>query len=144
MEKLLVPDWLLAAFNELGQAEIPGPEANARIALYLKTVGEPGNDEIPWCAAFVNFCLFAGQVSGTGKPNALSYLNWGKETLPRLGAVAVMKRGTEAWQGHVAFVAQVNYETVYLIGGNQGDRVSITSVAKAKIISYRWPVPVVG
>jgi uncharacterized protein (TIGR02594 family) len=142
ISKSLVPPWFFYAIAELGQAEIPGEAANARIVEYLKSVGQPGSDEIAWCAAEVNFVLAAAGLAGTGKPNAKSYLTWGVPTRPRIGAVVVLSRGDQEWQGHVGFVAQVNYETIYVIGGNQGDRVSIASYLKTRVIDYRWPAGV--
>ena len=50
--------WVLTAFAELGEDEVAGTAFNPRIAEYLSTVNQPADDEIPWYAAFVNWCLW--------------------------------------------------------------------------------------
>jgi uncharacterized protein (TIGR02594 family) len=130
---------LLLALKELGLgvAEIPGAAANPRIALYLASVGQPGSDEIPWCSAFAHWCITEAGGIGTGKPNARSWLAWGKEIqVPQIGAIAVFKRGT-GWQGHVGFVLDVSPGRVCLLGGNQGDRVSVAMYGAAELLGYR-------
>ena len=132
--------WLLLAFAELGTAEFTGQAVNPQIAAYLATVGQPGDDEIPWCAAFVNWCLWRTGLKGTGYANARSYLEWGQDCEARPGAIVVVPRGKELWQGHVAIVAQVNADnTVYVVGGNQGDRVSLAVMPENRVLGYRWP-----
>ena len=134
-----VPLHLLLALKELsrGVAEIPGAPADARIALYLASVNQPGSDEIPWCSAFVNWSIVEAGGVGTGKPNARSWLAWGKETLlPQLGCIAVFRRGT-GWQGHVGFVLDAHGPIVTLLGGNQSDRVSVTHASAAELLGYR-------
>jgi uncharacterized protein (TIGR02594 family) len=134
------PHWLDVAWGELGQEEINGPGSNPRIVEYLKTVGQPGDDDIPWCSAFVNWCLMESGIKGTCSAAAKSYLEYGNSVQPRIGAIAVMNRGSQAWQGHVAFIAQVNFETVILLGGNQSNRVSFSVVDKKQIVECRYPI----
>ena len=133
----MIPKHLLIAFNELGQQEIKGKAFNTRIGAYLQTVGLEANDEIPWCAAFVNWVFRQAGIFGTNSGWAKSYMSWGKECACEIGAVAVMNRGSNLAHGHVAFVLQENRDTIYTIGGNQSDRVSITEVPKVKVVSYR-------
>ena len=133
----MIPKHLTIAFKELGQQEIKGKQFNTRIGAYLSSVGLPKDDEIPWCAAFVNWVLKEAGIIGTNSGWAKSYIGWGKECDCEIGSIAVMNRGSNPAHGHVAFVLQENRETVYTIGGNQNDRVSIAEVPKVKIISYR-------
>lgn len=137
-----IPKWIEIAVSYLGQAEIPGPESNKYIAEWLASVGLPGIDEIANCAAFVNFCLVGAGLTGTGKPNAKSYLTYGIHCEPRIGAIAVHNRGTDPAKGHVNFV--LDYQPVrglvYLIGANQGDRVGVDLKYKNIALDYRWPI----
>ena len=133
----MIPKHLTIAFNELGQQEIKGKQFNARIGEYLTSVGLPKDDEIPWCAAFVNWTLKQANINGTNSGWAKSYMSWGKECDCEIGAIAVMNRGSNPAHGHVAFVLQENIDTIYTIGGNQNDRVSIAEVRKEKVLSYR-------
>lgn len=137
-----IPKWLEAALSELqlGVVEVPGPASNPRIDEYLRGVGQPSNDEIPWCAAFVAYCLEQSGVLGTGKPSARSYLTWGQPTEPRVGAVGVLWRGSrEGWQGHVGFILDVGDASVYLLGGNQSNRVSVSAFPRDRLLGARWP-----
>jgi uncharacterized protein (TIGR02594 family) len=134
-----IPIHLLVALGELqrGVAEIAGAPAHERIVAYHATVGIPGNDEIAWCSAFVNWCVEQAGLTGTGKANARSWLAWGKEIkTPQLGCVAVFRRGT-GWQGHVGFVLDTSPSFITLLGGNQGDRVSVTHYGVGDLLGYR-------
>ena len=134
------PKWLLAAFGEMGQAEIPGQEANPRIVEYHDTcLLKATSDEVAWCSAFVNWCMMKVGVPGTASAAARSWCRWGKEVQPQRGAVAVFKRGT-GWQGHVALVLSIRPGGfIRVIGGNQGDRVSIAVYKLSDMIACRWP-----
>lgn len=130
------------AFEELdrGVSEVPGPISNPRINIYLVGVGQEPNDEIPWCAAFVNHCLESAGRRGTTKPNARSYLQWGAPTGPKTGAIAILWRGQrDGWQGHVAFYLDQSDTHLYLLGGNQRDRVSVAIYPRERLLGLRWP-----
>lgn len=129
------------AFRELlaGVAEIPGSDSNPRINEYLALVGQGPNDETPWCSAFVNFCFREAGIPGTGKPNARSWFFWGTPTAaPKPGDVVVFWRDhRDSWQGHVAFWLGDTGSTVVALGGNQGDRVSVSAYSKERVLGYR-------
>jgi len=134
--------WLEQAFIELerGIAEIPGPQSSERIDAYLRAAGLGRGDETPWCAAFVCWCLEQAGEASTRRGNAKSYLAWGWPTAPRLGAVSVLWRGAPTGsQGHVGFYLDGDPELVYLLGGNQRDRVSIGAFPRSRVIGHRWP-----
>lgn len=138
--------WYRVACDELGTKEVPGQEHAPRVLEYLATcskaeggtLGDWGasRDETPWCAAFVGWCLLQAGVEPTRSAWAKSYADWGKECLPVRGAIAVLTRGEG---GHVAFVESVGGDAVVLLGGNQGNAVSVRSYPRRRVISYRWP-----
>lgn len=132
---------LAYAVNEIGVTEIPGPESNARINEYLKTVGKPGDDEIPWCAAFVGHVLEKAGIKSTRSPLARSYTTWGKELKsPELGCIAVLRRGKYKWQGHVGFYlnkADRAGTHFYMISGNDDNTVKVGVFPESKVITYR-------
>lgn len=140
-----IPVWLNIALAELGESEILGTQDNPRIVEYLKTVNlgtsALGNiDEIAWCSAFANWVLRQAGYLTAGLPNAKSWLNWGEVlTSPRFGCLVVLDRGTEAWQGHVGFLMDIQGSNLILFGGNQSNRVGIASYPTDKIKGYRWP-----
>ena len=139
----MAPDLPLAlsfALAELGLGvrELPGAPTHERIAKYLTSVGQPADDEIPWCSAFVNWCVTQTGVNGTNKPNARSWLDWGLQLItPQLGCIAVFRRGSKAWQGHVGFVLDTSSSWVTLLGGNQEDRVKVSQYGVGDLLSYR-------
>jgi uncharacterized protein (TIGR02594 family) len=137
-----LPKPLLFALGELqrGVREIAGAAADERISMYLATVGQGKSDEIPWCSAFVSWCVEQAGFASTGMANARSWLLWGKKVItPQLGDVAVFRRGT-GWQGHVGFVLDANHGLVTLLGGNQSDRVCVSHYGVADLLEYRRAV----
>jgi uncharacterized protein (TIGR02594 family) len=135
----MIPRHLALALNEIGVQEIPGKEDNPRISEYLREVGLPGDDEIAWCSAFVNWCLIHSGVDATRNAMARSFLNWGFNiTQPRLGCIVVLNRGKNPMQGHVGFYMGHDDNLVKLLGGNQGNQVSIDSFAIHRLLGYRW------
>lgn len=131
-----------------GHLETSGAGDNLRIVAYLKntTLGRPDNenDETPWCSAFVNWVL--KQVSVTPRTNsawARSWLNWGKPTTePIPGTIVVFSRGQNA--GHVAFYLDEDGDRVQVLGGNQGNAVTIAWFPKTNFLGYREPKGWVG
>lgn len=143
------PLWLQLARKELGTKEFAGAADNPAIIRYWNEAGlasvADGQDEVPWCAAFVGAMLTRADIKGSGKANARSYEAWGKKLLtPVLGSVVVLSRPPSAWQGHVAFYLGTDKiaRRVRLLGGNQGDAVSIADFSFDRVVAYRWPVGV--
>jgi uncharacterized protein (TIGR02594 family) len=122
-----------------GVAEVPGPGSNPRVLEYLHTVGLGRDDETAWCSAFTNWCHEQAGITGTGKGNARSWLSWGgKPDSPCLGDVVVLWRGSrDGWQGHVGFWVGGSGGAVLILGGNQGDRVSIAAYSPERVLGYR-------
>lgn len=141
--RLIVPPWLEIAFGEFGTEEIPGPESNPRIDEYHRIGGGiNAGDETAWCASFAGFCLVIAGFAGTGRPNARSYLEWGTELKsPRYGCVVVLWRvSPDSDFGHVAFLVGFSPDErlIYLLGGNQGDRVTVARYPVDRVLGYRW------
>jgi uncharacterized protein (TIGR02594 family) len=135
------PLWLTIAAQEIGVKEIMGIKHNPRILEYHKaTVLAAESDEIPWCSAFVNWAMLNSGIKGTGSALARSWLQWGnKLDTPKRGAVVVLRRGKEKWQGHVGFYLGEDDHTVRVLGGNQKNKVGIVPYPKSKVLDYRWP-----
>jgi uncharacterized protein (TIGR02594 family) len=135
--------WLAVAMQEMamGVDEIPGPEDNPRIVAYHQTTTlAADDDETPWCSSFVNFCVQRAGVQGTKSAMARSWRSWGQElTAPRRGCIVVLSRGGNSQQGHVGFYHEDAGDRILILGGNQGNRVNISSFLKARVLSYRWP-----
>jgi len=127
------------AKKEIGVTKIDGKENNPRILLYHKACDSVfTSDEIPWCAAFMNWCLQKAGGRGTRSAMARSFLAWGKKVLkPKPGDLVVFKRGSDGISGHVAFYVSETKTSVKVLGGNQYSSVSIILMDKADILSYR-------
>ena len=140
-EAFVIPKWLEVAEKELGQHEVAGPESNPRIIEYHKsTTLKATSDEVPWCSSFVNWTMQESGFKGTRSAAARSWVSWGKELKkPEFGCVIVLKRGDSPSSGHVGFWVGEGPDHVKVLGGNQGDQVSIANFNKSNVIAYRWP-----
>jgi uncharacterized protein (TIGR02594 family) len=143
------PAWLVEAFSVLGLSEIAGGRHEKRIlAMYRAAGHEIAADEVPWCAAFVNWCLSQAGIDGTGSLMARSFTKYGKglhrtDPIPR-GAIAIWPRGKPP-SGHVNIVLHDDGTYVWAIGGNQSKEgtngaVTIGKYAKGQAVAYRWPL----
>lgn len=141
--------WAEIAFDELllDIREIPGEEHNPRILQYLATVSGLGvkqmlADETAWCSAFVNWCMIQAGFVGTNKANARSWERWGRAVgNPNKGAVAVLWREhVDSWKGHTGIYVGEQADLVYILGGNQGNEVSIKGYQKQRVLGYRMPL----
>lgn len=134
------PLWMPIALGELGTHEILGPDDNPRIWEYHATTtlgGQP--DEVPWCASFVGWVLREAHAAGTKSAAARSYLSWGQTSEERYGAIIVLKRGTGN-QGHVGFLIDATAHFLWLVGGNQGNAVSVARFNRSALLGARWPI----
>lgn len=128
----------------LGLEEFPGAKQNPKI---IQMFAQTGNgwvhdDETPWCAAFVGAVLAQCGIKGTGKLNARSYLDWGVHVDPadmEQGDVVILQRGNNPNEGHVAFFDSIvpHKGTIRLLGGNQGNKVSLADFPVARVIGVR-------
>ena len=149
------PAWLVRARALLGTREAPGAANNPTILAWatrlgIKVLGIVYNsDGTPWCGLFVAECLRAAGVDlGAMKigVRASSWATWGSPLqADRLapGAILVFER---PGGGHVAFYLGEDATTYTVIGGNQGDNVTITRILKSRCVARRWPkgIPVSG
>lgn len=135
--------WMEIAEGELGQAEVPGSGDNPRIREYHASAsdGQEMADSVPWCSSFTGWVLQSAGIQGTGNRMARSYLNWGDRLdMPRYGCIVVLTRpGAGPGAGHVGFFHSRKNGRVMLLGGNQGDKVSIQGFPESQVLGYRWP-----
>jgi uncharacterized protein (TIGR02594 family) len=131
--------WMPVARAEMGMTRAADP---ARIDQYLETTGVVSDqDSIPWCSAFVNFCISHSGIRGTNSALARSWLGWGVDAgglIP--GCVVVLSRGAPP-HGHVGFYAGMEGDHVQLLGGNQHGAVNIASFLRDRIIGVRKASP---
>ena len=129
------------AMGQFGQKAIPGASSNPIILKYFQDAGHPEilDDDIPWCAAFLNAMLERARLPTTGSLAARSFLQWGQPTTaPVLGDVAVFWRESPgSGLGHVGFVCAVFKDYVYILGGNQDNQVEIKPFLTSQLLGYR-------
>jgi uncharacterized protein (TIGR02594 family) len=158
--------WIKRAGGEFGVAEIPGSTDNPRIAEYQRSINPTttAGDKPAWCSRFVNWCLeplgYATQPQINAK--ARSWKKWGYPSEFRPGSIVVFwrrpgsKEGTAAerkmtpdqlrktgTRGHVGFFIEERGDLLIVLGGNQGNRVSLQAYPKEGIdygyMTMRWP-----
>lgn len=123
--------WMKTAFAEVGQSEISGVEANPRILEYFKASRFWGTDDSgganAWCGSFVAWVIKKhGYEPVKSAYRAKEWMTFGKQIDgPIHGAIGIKSR---KGGGHVAFVVgkSVDGKYLYMLGGNQGNKVSVT------------------
>lgn len=116
-------------------------EQQAALQEYMRNGGvniDPA--KTAWCAAYVNATLAQAGVSGTGSLMARSFLNWGTAVdTPQKGDIVVLTRGDpNGASGHVGIFEGMNEDgTIRILGGNQGNRVSVANYSTANVLGYR-------
>ncbi|MEF0942670.1 CHAP domain-containing protein [Rhizobium sp. BR 362] len=111
----------------ISQQPPPAP-LNPLIAEFLEAAAlHPLNDPIPWCAAFINFCIRRNGGVGSSSAWSQSFLPPAFEAVesPQEGDLAVFtcvspSTGKDVGLGHVAFFRRFEDEQhVVVVGGNQ-------------------------
>lgn len=135
------PRHLLKAMELYGVTEIVGPKHNPVILGWAKETGLDSvykNDEIPWCGLFIAVVMLRA-----GRPvveNPLWALNWNKFGVkvdkPMLGDVLTFTRKSG---GHVGIYVGEDSTAYHVLGGNQGNQVSVTRIAKSRLSQVRRP-----
>lgn len=127
----------------LAAAQIGLDERSAGTAIqeYLSNGGVNLDPAVTaWCAAFVNSTLKQSGMEGTGSNMARSFLEWGQPVdQPQRGDLAVFSRGDpNGPYGHVGFFDGYNEDgTIRVLGGNQGDSVSIANYGTDRLLGFR-------
>lgn len=146
------PRWVTIAEGEIGVSGVVGTESNPRVIEFLQSTTFPdeaiaqAGDEIPWCSAFVNWCIEKAGLQGTDSAAARSWLFWkdGKPlTQPVFGCIVIFLRlinGVDNGKaGHVGFYMKTEGDQVHVLGGNQKNRVSVDTYPLDHVLGYRIP-----
>jgi uncharacterized protein (TIGR02594 family) len=137
------PVWLEIAEQELGTAEIPGPRNNPRIVEYHDATELSANEEdTSWCSSFICWVMKQAHIESTHSAAARSWLEWGREPNDDEyeGCVCVLWRvSPDSWQGHVGILCDWDDDSVCLLGGNQGNKVSRAWFSMSRVLGYRVP-----
>lgn len=137
----------------VGIRETVGPDSNPQILAMLRLDDEwPKTDATPWCSAFVNYIAWLLNLPRSRRLNARSWLAVGQpvpldQARPGFD-VAVLTRGKPPQPGpekldapgHVGFFAGfagINRSKILVLGGNQGDTVSIAEYPAERLLGVR-------
>lgn len=137
-------DWMPYARSLIGVREIPGARHNPTILGWAKKLGAKvlgitvKDDETPWCGLFAAHVM--DHVGITPPPIAVrasAWSEWGRGLIsPRPGCILTF---TREGGGHVGFYVGEDATHLHVLGGNQGNAVSVTRIAKARLSAMRWP-----
>ncbi len=146
-EGLQLRPWFAEALRLKGIREETGAADNPTIVGWARALQLPfAHDATAWCGLFVAHCVAAALPDEPLPSNPLgarTWLRFGTHTEPGLGAILVFWRGERAgWKGHVGFYAGEDAAAFHVLGGNQADAVSITRLAKTRLLGARWPITV--
>lgn len=135
------PGWMIVALEELGVHEIAGLVNTERILEYHShTLLRATTDEVPWCSAFLCFCIDKTGRTSTKSAAALSWRAFGLTALLGYGVIVVLSRGiVGSGAAHVGFCVDYNDTHVWLLCGNQGDAVRIAKFPRVRILDVRLP-----
>lgn len=132
--------WMIEAAKHVGLKEIPGKEHAPVIQQWLRELRAWwADDETPWCGVFVAHCCKTAKLPlPSAWYRAKAWSGWGTPlSAPAVGCVVVFER---AGGGHVGFVmGKDKLGRLMVLGGNQGNAVSIAPFDRTRVIAYRWP-----
>jgi len=135
----------------VGIREISGEKSHPLVQWWHSLCGEglETPDEVAWCSAFVNGIAWELRLPRSKSPAARSWLGVGvpvplEQAFPG-SDVVIIKRGPEpqpgpevtAAQGHVGWFAGREGDSILILGGNQGDQVSVAPFAANRLLGIR-------
>jgi uncharacterized protein (TIGR02594 family) len=141
-----LPRTISEGLKLLGVAEITGRGSNRTILAWRDELNAAGvtisgysDDDIPWCGLFA--AIVAHRAGKVVPKKPLWARNWAKfgalAVDASLGDVLVFQR--PGGGGHVGFYVAEDDTAYHVLGGNQGNRVSVTRIAKNRCIACRRP-----
>jgi uncharacterized protein (TIGR02594 family) len=135
-----------------GIKELAGTGQNHPLIQFWLTLcgfGPDTPDETPWCSAFVNGIAWELRLPRSKSALARSWLTVGvpvelKDARNRFDVV-ILQRGDGLQPGadvlnapgHVGFFAGQTADTIHLLGGNQGDGVTVAGFPIARVLGVR-------
>ena len=134
----------------VGVEEADGPTTDPQILAMLRLDAKwVEDDETPWCSAFCNYIAWLLRLPRSKSLAARSWLRVGipitiEEAIVGFDVV-VLTRGTPPQPGpevlrapgHVGFFASLEFNRVWLLGGNQGDTVSVAPYDAGRVLGVR-------
>lgn len=149
MNKLEISAYELAQ-RFVGIKEVDGTTSNPQILAMLRLNDSwPDDDAVPWCSAFTNYVAWLLRLPRSKSLRARSWLLIGEVIDLQIAEpgfdIVIFKRGSGSQPGpnvidapgHVGFYAGVEGTRILVLGGNQGDSVSLSSYPKSRLLGVR-------
>jgi uncharacterized protein (TIGR02594 family) len=138
------PKWVAVAKSYLGLKEIVGPKHNPTIVKWLVNLRAWWtDDETPWCGvAMAEWMRQCELEYPKAYYRASSWATWGIGAVDRYnyipyGAIGVWSR---KGGGHVGIIVGVRKDGWHMVlGGNQGNAVSIVALDPKRLVTARVP-----
>lgn len=140
------PKMIIEALAYYGEMEVSGSGNNPVIMAWARELSiqkQYTNDDTAWCGLFMAIVAKrAGKQLPFSNLEALWARNWVKFGVPTakamLGDVLVFQRPNGG--GHVGLYVGEDRLAYHVLGGNQGNRVSIVRILKVRMVASRRPV----
>lgn len=149
--------WLATMRELAGVREYPGGENNPTILGWARFIGNAWpemasyaalyrSDDIAWCGLTAAYALAKHGIRppfGAKDTERFLWANsfpaWGlKLDAPRVGCIVVFK-----WQsggGHIGLLDRLEGQTLWVLGGNQSDAVTVAPFAwDSNVVGFFWP-----
>jgi uncharacterized protein (TIGR02594 family) len=142
----ILPRTIAEGLKLVGTHEKVGPGSNPEILRWRDELNAAGvkiegysDDDIAWCGLLAAIVAHRAGKAVVKEPLwARNWLDFGKPVAtPGLGDVLVFSRGKG---GHVGFYVGEDEWAYHVLGGNQGNEVSVTRVLKSRLLGARRPV----
>lgn len=138
------PRHLLAALALYGVRETPGPGNTAEIMGWASEVGVRNiytADMIPWCGLWMAIVMHRADWPDHIPTTPLWARAWATigqaADRPSLSDILVFSR--PGGGGHVGVYVGEDADAYHVLGGNQSDAVTITRIARSRLIAARRP-----
>jgi uncharacterized protein (TIGR02594 family) len=162
-----LPKTITTALALHGVQEVVGKGSNKTIIGWRDELNQAGqkiagysDDDIPWCGLFAAIVVHRAGYEPVDAPLwAQNWKGFGEEVARNTGTTAVPKLVFASGKvaslgdvlvfvrkggGHVGFYIGESATSYFVLGGNQGNKVCISPVAKANCIAVRRPPFKVG
>lgn len=128
----------------IGLREVGGDDDNPFIVWSLGLCGfdpHTTHDEVPWCSAWLNSLCWLLRLPRSKSAAARSWLTVGRpvklEDAKPAYDIVVFSRGSSPKTGHVGVFAGLDGDSVYVLGGNQGNMVSVMPFPRERVLGVR-------
>jgi len=137
------PKHLLEAIKLFGTKETQGSGNNPVIMEWANECNLGRiykQDSMPWCGLFVAVCFHRADrpiLTSYDTLRALKWAGWGVPIMKAmLGDLLIFQR---EGGGHVGFYVGEDSHAYHVLGGNQGDKVSVVRIAKNRCVGITRP-----